>query len=163
MSSKRELRFNKDFRFDKPPEPKPGQRKFIEELLESTGDRAQYYPNGGNNIYDHLTGGYKDEIDYTRFPNPRQYISLKKVVELVSKENFDLQNIYFTASCRDDYINLEVIHLKELSEEEKLQAHREDMFLWEQEQNVLKEQELERIEREMKYLQDKCKDLRKKK
>lgn len=164
MSNKFQPRFKK-YHYQEPAKPKVDEKRFRMECLESVGERYMHFPNTGRDeCYE-----YGDECyEYGDEDNPeisgklpeRQAISLRHINNLIKQNNLDEKNVFLTASFSDDYLMVEVVHIRQLSGEELKEEYEEQYAEWEEEQKYKKEQEILRIEQQMKILESQAKRLK---
>lgn len=168
MINKRPLRFKKTL-YKMPTEPDLSKKKFRQELLLVVGERYTNFYNSDHNS-DHNDDYYdEDEVEYEDeyMPlkdrlNSRQSMSLNRINDIVKKSGLDEKKVCFTASFSDDYLNLEIVHINEMTEDEILEEYKEDCILWEAQQTRNKEQELKRAQLEIECLQRKVNSLKNK-
>jgi hypothetical protein len=133
--------------------PIPGDKRFKIKMLGYVGERYNNFPNYGR--------GGRDQFDYYNDPKllekfyECQSFSFQEVSDLVSKLNLNPKDVHITASFNDDYLNIEVIHISDLSYEQQLEEY-----------NSLIEEDnkrrLEMVSRQIKDLQNQEKLLKKK-
>lgn len=154
MKKDLEPRFEKNWD-DKPILPDPKKVKYAQELVDSTGDRYHYFPSAKSGVY------YEnDEEEEGSFPI-RQGLSLKDINERVKQYGLDEKNIWLSASFRDDYLMIEVINVRKMSEEEKIEEYNSDLKEWNKIQEEKNAEEIQRLEYQMKALKAKAESLKK--
>jgi len=146
--------------YKEPSKPKVGAKQFREELVKSVGCRAHYFPKAHNMNW--REDEWDNEEEWDGKYSDRQAISLKEINSLVKQYSLNEENVYLTASFADDYLMVDVVHVKLLSEEEKEEEYQDQLIVWNKYQEGLKKSEKERIEREMKRLQQQMESLQKK-
>ena len=159
MSKKLPPRFEKHF-WKKPTKPK-GTRYRVE-LLLSAGERMPHWPTSDRS-YDH---DYEEDEDNpeTEGQLPEcQCLSLKKINELVKEHGLDENKVFFTASFDEDYLIVEAVHIRKMTEEDKEEEHKANLAAWEEQEEEKRKQEEQRLKWEMESLQRRMEDLKKKK
>lgn len=150
---------------EKPEEPKLDVKKFAVMCLTSAINNSNNFPDN-EHYYDQMDD-YEDA--WERYPEftgklPRgQFLSLEEVNKLVRENNIDEKNVFFTACFSEEYLSLEAVHIKELSDQEKLEQYAAQCEEWEDQQKLKEEQELQRIKWQMENLQRRASELTKKK
>lgn len=156
---KRQLRFTRERFYEKPSQPKEDSIKFREEVVITTGDRYHYFPDHYD--YDDYTD--EDEDENTRelkYLGSRRSLSLKKINELVKEQNLNEEDVIFTVSRADDYINLDVIYMHKMTYAERLEEYEERLKAWNKQEEDHLEQERQSLKRQMEILEEKQKKLK---
>lgn len=159
--SKRALWSEKTW-YNEPPKPTPGKPMAKVELLTQVADRACYYRNSEDEYYYEDDEEVKDFEDISRPLSGHQTLSLKEINDLVAEEKLDPAKVYVTGSFADDYLQVQVIHVAEMTDEEKEALYQKHLAGWQSEQEHKKKEELRRIEYQMEALRRQQEDLKKK-
>jgi len=159
MSKKLPERFNKVL-YKEPKKPKSGSKKFRIEMIEAVSDRYHYFPNSERDGF-YEDDNKKDNPEYSGKLPARQSISLQQINNLIEEYGLNPKAVYLTASFADDYLCVEVVHIKSLNDEEQLEEYEEQHAEWTKQQEQKKEEELKRIEWEMEALKRRATNLKK--
>lgn len=155
------LRYKRTW-FDEPPKIESGAYKFQIENIDAVGDRVNHWPGYGrdDSFYEFEEEGVEYTPEYTGTLGDRQSLCLKDINALVKEHNLNEQNVFFTASFSDDYLSIEVVHIKKQNKQEQLENYKQEYSNWAKQENLNKEEELSRIQQEIEFLQRKLKDLK---
>lgn len=148
------------FWYEKPKEPDLNKKRFAITNLIATSERYNHFANG-ESYYDNLDERNDPECMGT--PPYRQYLSLKEINDIIRSKDLNEADVFFTASFLDDYLCLEALHIKEMSNEEKLEQYQNFCAEWEEQKKIRHEHELQKIKYEMENLQRRADVLAKKK
>jgi hypothetical protein len=163
MSKKLELRYKKTW-YNEPPPPESGAYKFRVELLKCASGRACHFPGASDEgqFYALEYDEPESTPEYCGTLDDGQAISLETINALVKKHRLDEKNVFLTASFSDDYLGVEVVHIRELDEQEQLEEHKEQYTAWVKRHSLNKERELERLQDQIEALQRQAENLKKK-
>jgi hypothetical protein len=163
MSKKLELRYQRHW-YEEPPKPESGAYKFRVEALASASERACHFPgaNGDDHFYEWEYDEPESTPEYCGTLPDREAISLESINALVKEHGLDPKNVFLTASFSDDYLAVEVVHIRELNEQEQLEEYKDQYTEWADQTKVNKEQELERLKWQIEALQRQAESLKKK-
>lgn len=128
----------------------PKKVNFLIKSLKHVSERYCHFPNSESEYYE---DDCEDDPSMTGKLPDRQSIPLKSVLELIEKKQINPEEVFFTASFSDDYLCLEVVHIKKLNEEEQEKDYKAQRLEWEKRQERRKEEELDRIKMQMESLQ----------
>lgn len=154
-------RFNR-YWYEEPKIPKFEVAKFAITNLYGVSERYNHFPNL-ENYYENLEDGLYDNPENTgKFPY-HQSISLQEINSIVKENSLDEKDVHFTIHFEDDYLILEVLHIKEMSVQEKQEQYKAQCEEWKDQKNLEEQRELEKIKREMEMLQRKSDAIKNKK
>lgn len=136
----------------KPQKPEKGHVQYLRTVLGSTCDRVQYFPSSE----------YDDAEDDEPLSESRQMMCLNDIDAIVKKAGVDRKDVFFTAELLDDYLVLEVMHVKKLSYKEREEKYKNDMIDWDAQQRQIEQRRLDQIERDMESLKREAGELKKK-
>ena len=122
-------------------------RKFIFESVMSTASRYSAFLNSDNE--EQLDDS---DMNTTGKLSYHTYMSLKDINAAVKEAGIDEKDVVFTASFSDDYLTLEVVHVKKLSEQEQQEDLKAQVAAWKKQQKKKKYRELKEIEDRMESL-----------
>lgn len=168
MSKKLPLRHEREWRWKDPPKFESGFYNHRIELLNSASQRMNHFPGYGRDSF------YEDEddydIDYVPESVPeycgtmgnREAICLTDVLKQVEKYGLDPKKVYFTASFAEDYLCVEVVHIRELDEQGQLEEYQEALSKRSKTKKDLVAEERKRLQHEIESLQKRLELLKKK-
>ena len=163
MSKKLELRYQKDW-YEEPPKPESGAYKFRIEQVDAASERACHFPGscGEGQFYEWEYDEPESTPEYCGTLPDREAISLESINALAKEHGLDAKNVFLTASFAEDYLVVEVVHIRELNEQEQLEEYKAQYTEWANKQKVDKEQELERLQWQIESLQRQAEGLKNK-
>lgn len=161
MTEKLNLRYQKRH-YDEPSKPETGAYKFRVEMVKATGDRINHWPGacGEDSFYEYEDDEPEETPEYSG--KLQQGMSLKDINAAVQKHGLDEKRVFLTAALYEDHLCVEVVHIRELSQQEQLEEYKEQYAGWAKRQKLGKEQELERIQQQIESLQRQAENLKKK-
>lgn len=95
----------------------------------------------------------EDQLESTGLLPYNQSISLKEINDIVKQKNIDESEVFFTSSMSEDYLCLEVAHIKEMSDEEKEDQYKIQCEMYYDQRKQEEDRELLNIKYEMENLQ----------
>lgn len=163
MSKKLELRYEKTW-YEEPPKPETGAYKFRVESLKSVSDRLPHWPgaSGDDHFYEWEYDEPEGTPEYSGKLDDRQSICLKDILAAVEKHGLDPKHVFLTGSMAEDYLCVEVVHIRKLNEKEQLEEHQAQQARWEERQTERKVNEEQRLKWELESVQKRLADLQKK-
>jgi len=146
---------------DRPPVIGSGAYEFRIENITAARDRVNHWPgySTGNNFYEWEEEDPENCPEYIGSLGDNNCICLKDINALIKEYNFDEKDVFFTASFSNDYLNIEVVHVKKQNEQEQLENYNQEDSNWAKRNDINKEEELLRIQQDISSLQRRLKDL----
>lgn len=160
MSKKLPLRHERDWRWQDPPKLDSGFYKHRVELLSSVGDRVNHFPGYGRDSFYEFGDDGEETPETTGVLDSRESISLASILKKVEKEGLNPKNVHVTASFSDDYLNIEVVHIRKLDEMGQHEEYQDALDAWSKVKKYEAKQEKERIEQEIQMLQQRLDGLK---